>query len=925
MGRITSNVGLITGIPITDTVDQLMEVAARPRDLLTSRTQDLQQQQLAINTLATRLVAMQFDLSKLKVSSLFTAKQATSSDATKLTASIAEGGSPIAGSYQFTPVRTAAAQQLVSQRFESTDEEFSATSFSFRTGGFVNKGISLDELNGGLGVRRGQIRITDKNGDSGVVDLRYAITVDDVLNAINSSTDINVTADVVGDTLRLSDNTGQTGTLTVQEVNNGHTAEDLGIDSINLAGGTTSGTGDDVFTLHTGTRLSFLNDGTGVRITDNETEVEDLVITLVDGTTAEVDLSGATTIGDVLEAINDHVDLTGKITATISTDGNRLELTDLTSGGGTFSVSNAALGSAADDLGLTTTAVGGVITGDRQVSGLADTLLASLNGGQGITTLGTLDITNRDGVLSPIDLSGAETLGDVIDLINAGATDVTAALNADRSGIVLTDTSGGSTSNFIVADSGGSTVAADLGITLDSTGTSIDSGSLDRHTLSEGTLLSRVNGGRGITTLGNISITGTTGLKQTIVLKQEGQEAKTIGDVVDAINISVVGVSASINDTGDGILIVDTAGGTGDITVRDSGGTLAADLGIAGTSKEVDVEGTPTQVVDGTTTGLVEIEAGETLSEIVDKINDLNKGVTAGIINDGQGFRLSLTANKSGAANELLLELQNSPFQFQEISRAQDAILQFGDAQASSGGILVTSANNTFNEVVAGLNLTIEGASATPVTVTVSENDEPLVTAAKDFVDSYNALREELNDLTDFNAEDLTTGQLFATNEALRVDTDLGRAITDRYFGLGAFQSLKQIGISVDEEGKLSPDGKLTLEEAKLKAALADDPSGLEEFFTNKDIGLVAKFDTVIERLSGSENGVLGNRYDALQDTIDSNELRIERFNESLDRQREFLLLQFYQLEQVVGNLQQGLSALNSLQPIEPLSIQRNS
>ena len=36
MGRIQSSVGLITGIPIQDTVDQLIKLAAKPRDLLTS-------------------------------------------------------------------------------------------------------------------------------------------------------------------------------------------------------------------------------------------------------------------------------------------------------------------------------------------------------------------------------------------------------------------------------------------------------------------------------------------------------------------------------------------------------------------------------------------------------------------------------------------------------------------------------------------------------------------------------------------------------------------------------------------------------------------------------------------------------------------------------------------------------------------------
>ena len=60
MGRISSNIGLITGIPITDTVDQLMQIAARPRDLLTSRTESLQSQQLAITSLSSRLLGIQF-------------------------------------------------------------------------------------------------------------------------------------------------------------------------------------------------------------------------------------------------------------------------------------------------------------------------------------------------------------------------------------------------------------------------------------------------------------------------------------------------------------------------------------------------------------------------------------------------------------------------------------------------------------------------------------------------------------------------------------------------------------------------------------------------------------------------------------------------------------------------------------------------
>ena len=52
----------------------------------------------------------------------------------------------------------------------------------------------MRELNGGAGVQRGKIRITDRSGAVATIDLSFARTVDDVLQAINSNEDISVTA-----------------------------------------------------------------------------------------------------------------------------------------------------------------------------------------------------------------------------------------------------------------------------------------------------------------------------------------------------------------------------------------------------------------------------------------------------------------------------------------------------------------------------------------------------------------------------------------------------------------------------------------------------------------------------------------------------------------------------------------------------------
>ncbi len=122
MGRISSNIGLITGLPITDTVDQLMGIAARPRDLLTGRTQDLQSQQIAVTGLSARLQTLKFDLTKLSVSDPYQAREVSSQDESAIIATLVSGGQPPVSEVQVRPVQTASSQQLVSKRFSSLDD-----------------------------------------------------------------------------------------------------------------------------------------------------------------------------------------------------------------------------------------------------------------------------------------------------------------------------------------------------------------------------------------------------------------------------------------------------------------------------------------------------------------------------------------------------------------------------------------------------------------------------------------------------------------------------------------------------------------------------------------------------------------------------------------------------------------------------------
>ncbi len=170
MGRIQSNIGLITGVPIEDTVNQLMQLNALSRNRLAARNALLGREQAAITSLTTLVIGVQLTTDRLGQSSLFRSTTVTSSRNDLISARSV--GSPKVGTYQFTPIRQAQSQQLTSTLFSSADHLVGEGQLTIHTGGFLDQSVALEQLNGGSGVAGGFIRITDRSGSSRDVDLR---------------------------------------------------------------------------------------------------------------------------------------------------------------------------------------------------------------------------------------------------------------------------------------------------------------------------------------------------------------------------------------------------------------------------------------------------------------------------------------------------------------------------------------------------------------------------------------------------------------------------------------------------------------------------------------------------------------------------------------------------------------------------------
>ena len=465
---INSTTGLYSGIDYASLVDKLMSIASQSKNNLTTRNTLLKSRVTALTSLSATLLSLEYSTDQLQKSSLYSQKSASSSNSSVISASVS--GSPAVGTYKVKSVRTATSQQFLTDGISSSSSSLGGGTVTLRYGNGVTKGQDLSVLNGGDGIVRGSIRITDRSGATAVVDLSAVQTVDDVLQAINTQTAVQVRAEVNGDAFRLIDTSGETITnLKVQELGSGTTAKSLGLAGIDDADGVADG--KDVIWLSGNISLSDLNDGNGVHF---DTILDDIQYTLRDGTTGKIDLSPIVsgsaevdeelTLGDVLKRLNAAAP--DQLQFSISADGERLIATDLTSGSGTFALTSLNDSEALADLGLAGTAADGVITGKRILSGTGTVLLSSLNGGNGFGDLGAIQLTDRSGASATVNLSAAETLDDIINAINNAGLGITAAVNSARNGIQLTDSTGASASNLIVANADGTNAADALHIAV---------------------------------------------------------------------------------------------------------------------------------------------------------------------------------------------------------------------------------------------------------------------------------------------------------------------------------------------------------------------------------------------------------------------------------------------------------------------------
>jgi flagellar hook-associated protein 2 len=321
----------------------------------------------------------------------------------------------------------------------------------------------------------------------------------------------------------------------------------------------------------------------------------------------------------------------------------------------------------------------------------------------------------------------------------------------------------------------------------------------------------------------------------------------------------------------------------------------------------------------GTSAATLEVTAADTVQTLRDKINALNAGVTASLVNDASGTRLALRSATTGAENGFRItaaDADGNPADAAGLSRiafdppggatAMRYSQAAANAAATVNGISVNSATNELTGVIDGLTLRLRGTSATPVDIDVSPDREAITEAVKGLAGAYSELARYIGEQTRYDATTRVGGPLQGDSAVGTVIARLRNVVNQPSAGSTVFARLSDIGLELGRDGALSVDA------GRLEQALANLPE-LKKAFTHSGTALGAA-DGFARRYAAAAtellavDGSITTRTAGLRKLVQENTEKQQRLEDRVERYRERLVRQFTAMDSNLAKL----NALNS-------------
>ncbi|HJV44989.1 MAG TPA: flagellar filament capping protein FliD [Bacillota bacterium] len=293
-------------------------------------------------------------------------------------------------------------------------------------------------------------------------------------------------------------------------------------------------------------------------------------------------------------------------------------------------------------------------------------------------------------------------------------------------------------------------------------------------------------------------------------------------------------------------------------TVDGAGAPHTATISVNGTSEKIGDLVSKLNTAKDASGNSLDIQAtyDSTLKQFILKTKDTGAGTSIKVTGDSGLF--GGTLNFSGSNNSLGVSYDNPTSTYSSLTGVAGNQYSAADASFTFNGTAATSKTN--NVSIMGVNYTLKNVSPKdaannpiPNTITVSRNIDQEVKNIKDFIDKYNDILGKLNTadsepvyrdyqpLTDDQRSSMSDSQiekwetkaksgLFRNDSILtNLVNNMRNHITSTVSTGSKYNSLASIGI---ESSSWEDQGKLYVDETKLRAALQDDPDAIKNLFT---------------------------------------------------------------------------------------------
>ncbi|MBK5244793.1 MAG: flagellar filament capping protein FliD [Eubacteriaceae bacterium] len=267
-----------------------------------------------------------------------------------------------------------------------------------------------------------------------------------------------------------------------------------------------------------------------------------------------------------------------------------------------------------------------------------------------------------------------------------------------------------------------------------------------------------------------------------------------------------------------------------------------------------------------------EFNKTDALSTVMSKINSSDAGVNMSYSSISDKF--TMTAKNSGAGENIVFseEQGNLLVSMGLTLGTGETIPQGQNAKLIVNNVEITRSSNDIE--VDGVKISLLETTAAPISISMKQNASALLEPIKSFVADYNAMIDLVNGLvkedadsaykplTDTQRETMSEKQIETWETKAKVGLlsgdNLLRGIASKMQTM-MYGSAVKGGISLYDLGITSAgyneNGKLVVDETKLKAALETKGSAIKELFTTEGTGLASSLNNIITEATKTTGG----------------------------------------------------------------------